>query len=69
MPQALAALEAAIGDDERARRGDGDGPTPGGDRGERPAGGDGVSLKRRLWPMMQLIRAAQAADEPIVWGV
>lgn len=31
--------------------------------------GDGVSLRRRLWPMIEMIRAALAADEVITWGV
>jgi hypothetical protein len=26
-------------------------------------------LRRRLWPMVEMIRRAQAADEPVVWGV
>jgi hypothetical protein len=26
-------------------------------------------LRRRLWPMVEMIRRAQAAGEPVVWGV
>ncbi len=29
----------------------------------------GVSLSQRLWPMLEMLRRAQAAAEPIVWGV
>jgi len=29
----------------------------------------GVGLKQRVWPMIELMKRAQAADEPIVWGV
>ena len=60
MPVALARIEAAIAADE-ARRAD-----PG---AENPAPEDAVSLRQRLWPMVEMIRAAQAADRPIVWGV
>ena len=28
-----------------------------------------VSLRKRAWPLMQMIERAQAADKPIVWGV
>jgi hypothetical protein len=33
------------------------------------AGRDPIALRRRLWPMVEMIRRAQAADEPVVWGV
>ena len=33
------------------------------------AGQDPIALRRRLWPMVEMIRRAQAADEPVVWGV
>lgn len=28
-----------------------------------------VSLRKRAWPLIQMIERAQAANEPIVWGV
>ncbi len=28
-----------------------------------------VALRKRAWPLIQMIQRAQAADEPIVWGV
>lgn len=28
-----------------------------------------VSLRKRAWPLIQMIERAQAADKPIVWGV
>ncbi|MBE7419935.1 MAG: DUF1840 domain-containing protein [Ideonella sp.] len=34
------------------------------DEGER-----GVGLRQRLWPMIELMKRAQAEREPIVWGV
>jgi hypothetical protein len=30
---------------------------------------DPVSLRQRLWPMVEMLRQAHAAREPIVWGV
>jgi diguanylate cyclase (GGDEF)-like protein len=32
-------------------------------------GRDSVSLRRRVWPMVQMLERAHAASEPIVWGV
>lgn len=28
-----------------------------------------IGLRQRLWPMLQMLERAQAAGEPIVWGV
>jgi Domain of unknown function (DUF1840) len=28
-----------------------------------------VSLRQRVWPMVEMMKRAQAAREPIVWGV
>lgn len=28
-----------------------------------------VGLRQRLWPFLQMLQEAQAANEPIVWGV
>lgn len=37
---------------------------------EAPRGADEpVSLRKRAWPLIQMIERAQAANEPIVWGV
>jgi hypothetical protein len=30
---------------------------------------DPVQLRQRLWPMIDMLRRAQQADEPVVWGV
>jgi hypothetical protein len=30
---------------------------------------DPVALRQRLWPMIDMLRRAQQADEPVVWGV
>lgn len=60
MPSAMAALQAAVLAQE----------AQGEDDGEMPAGAEPrVTLSQRLWPMIQLLKQAQAAGEPIVWGV
>jgi hypothetical protein len=41
-------------------------------QGDKPADADGergVGLKQRLWPMIEMMKRAHAASEPIVWGV
>lgn len=54
--QALAEADAAAS----AAKADGGDPER-----EREA----VGLRQRLWPMVQMLERAQAAKEPIVWGV
>jgi cyclopropane-fatty-acyl-phospholipid synthase len=38
---------------------------------ERPhaSSSDHVSLRQRVWPMVQMLKAAQAEEQPVVWGV
>jgi hypothetical protein len=61
MPAVIAALESAVAQDEAARQDDGaDEPA----RGK----GDGVTLRQRVWPLVDLLKRAQAAREPITWG-
>ena len=67
MPQAIAALEAAAAADDAARR-DAEAAAAG-DEAEEARAERSVSLRRRVWPMIEMLRRAQAADEPVVWGV
>jgi hypothetical protein len=61
MPALVAALEGAVAQDEAARQDDGAAePAPG--------KGDGVTLRQRVWPLVEMLRRAQAAREPITWG-
>jgi hypothetical protein len=39
------------------------------ERGDQPLPPNKVSLRQRLWPMIEMMKRAQAAGEPIVWGV
>lgn len=59
MPQLIAALEQAVQSDEAARQPDSEEP---------PAKGDGVSLRQRVWPLVEMLRRCQSANEVITWG-
>lgn len=60
MPALLAVLEAAVAADEAAQAQAGP---------AEPADGNGVSLRRRVWPLVEMLRRCHAAGEVIVWGV
>ncbi len=62
MPRAIAALQAAVDDDERARR------APGDAEPAAPAA-QGITLRQRAWPFVQLLKRSLEADTPVVWGV
>ncbi len=60
MPRLISALEQAVASDDE-RKPDGDDP---------PSGkGDGVSLRQRVWPLVEMLRRCHAAREVITWGV
>ena len=59
MPAAVSALEAAVAaDSPKPADGDDDGATK----------SDTVSLRQRVWPMVEMIRRASAEKQPITWG-
>ncbi len=60
MPQLIAALEQAVAADEAAHKQDSD--------DERRGKGDGVSLRQRVWPLVDMLRRCHAAQEVITWG-
>ncbi|MBE0547250.1 MAG: DUF1840 domain-containing protein [Rubrivivax sp.] len=62
MPAALAALQAAIDAEEAAMPGDDE-------DADEPGGARAVALRQRLWPMIEMLRRAHTAGEPVVWGV
>ena len=66
MPAAIAALEAAIAADGGA---DADAAEAAGEAGDDAAAARNVGLKARLWPMIEMLRRAHAADAAVVWGV
>ena len=74
LPAAIAALQAAVAADEALRQAR-EALPDGGARHPQPAeeeqatpGGDAVSLRRRVWPVVEMMKRALAADEPVVWG-
>ena len=66
MPAAMRAIEQAVAADEAARA-----------RAEQEAQAEGrtlpphegVSLRQRAWPLVEMMKRAHAADKEIVWGV
>jgi hypothetical protein len=59
LPAAIAALEAAVAAEAPRSADDDDG-----------AGRtDRVSLRQRVWPMVEMMKRAQAEKQPITWGV
>lgn len=66
LPAAIQTLEHAVNADERKAEAGRDTPaateSDGADR--QPVG-----LRQRLWPMVEMLRRAQAAGDPVVWGV
>ena len=67
LPAAIAALEAAIGagvgGGDPKQSGDGD------DERDTAAAAEAVSLQRRVWPLLEMMKAALAARADVVWGV
>lgn len=60
MPGVIGALEAAVAAEAAQAADDEDD----GGRGARK-----VSLRQRVWPLVEMLRRAHAAGEPVVWGV
>jgi hypothetical protein len=57
---AVAALRAAVRDDEARAEADTDEETP---------GRNAVTLRQRLWPVIEMFERALEAKQPVVWGV
>jgi Domain of unknown function (DUF1840) len=55
MAPAIAALQQAVAAEEAQR--------------DEPARSIEVGLRQRVWPMIEMMKRAQVANEPIVWGV
>lgn len=66
MAAAMRALEAAVA---LSRSGAPRAEAAQAETGGEPAEADDIPLRQRAWPMLQMLERAQAAGEPIVWGV
>ena len=74
MAAAISALRAALVADEASAKGgkgaqgaQGDAADPGDD--DEAQGRGSVTLRQRLWPVIDLLERSLAAGEPVVWGV
>jgi len=66
MPAAIAAIEQAVAAEEAERA---KAEQEAAAEGRKLAPRDGVSLRQRAWPLVEMMKRAQAADKEIVWGV
>lgn len=65
MPAAIEALAEAVAQDDGHR-------IPAvlaAAEGDTSVRSSGISLRQRTWPLQEMLRRAQAEDEPIVWSV
>ena len=58
MPAAIGALEAAVVAEAPPTAGD----AAAGEKADR------VSLRQRVWPMVEMMKRAMAEKQPITWG-
>ncbi len=58
LPAAMSALESAVAAEAPASTG----PADDGPKGDR------VSLRQRVWPMVEMMKRALAEKQPITWG-
>ena len=65
MASAIAAIEQAIRADEAARA---QAAKEAASEGPKPARGDGVTLRQRAWPLVEMMKRSMAENADIVWG-
>jgi hypothetical protein len=66
MPAAIQALERAVSEDEAARA---QAEKEAQAKGEPPPKHEGVSLRQRVWPVVDMMKRSHAHGHDIVWGV
>ena len=66
LPAAIAAIAAAVAADEAARAA---AEQEAAAEGRKLPPRDAVTLRQRAWPLLEMMKRAQAADVPVVWGV
>jgi hypothetical protein len=66
MPEAIEKLQAAINSDEDRKA---QLIKEAQDKGETPPRFEGISLRQRAVPFIEMIKRCQKADKEIVWGV
>lgn len=66
MAAAIAAIERAIAEDEAAHDA---AKQQASEKGAKLPPRDGVSLRQRAWPMVEMLKRSREAGADIVWGV
>ena len=66
MPGAISALEAAVAREDEDKQSRADEAKA---KGESARGGEGVSLRQRAVPFLDMLRRCEKAGQEIVWGV
>ena len=66
MPQASVALQDAVAQDEQKRARMVNEAREAGEEAPKP---EGISLKQRALPMIEMLKRCHKADKEIVWGV
>jgi regulator of protease activity HflC (stomatin/prohibitin superfamily) len=66
MPAVIATLERAVADDEAARA---QAEAEAQAEGRKPGPRDSVTLRQRVWPLVEMLRRSHAGGHDIVWGV
>ena len=66
LPAARSAIERAVAGDDAARA---EAETKARDEGVKLPKADAIGLRQRAWPLVEMMKRAEAAGEPIVWGV
>ena len=66
MPAAMSAIEAAIAAVE-AQQAHAEQQAAG--NGDPPPKREAIGLRQRAWPLVEMMKRAHTAGEPIVWGV
>jgi hypothetical protein len=66
MAAAITALEQAVAADERARA---EAENAAKAEGKKLGAREGVTLRQRAWPLVEMMKRSMAQDAEIVWGV
>ncbi len=66
MPAAIGAIEAAVAAEEAAHA---QAEKDAAAAGSKLAPREGVGLRQRAWPLLEMMKRASAASADIVWGV
>lgn len=69
MPAAIERLSQAVAEDEERRARPPEAAEPAEDDAQVREPLDPISLRQRVWPLIQMMRQCIEADTPMVWGV